>query len=314
MIKNNSIIDSYSNIKVRKIKWLWYPYIPSGKITIVEGDPGDGKTSFVLFLVALLSKNERDVKGLVKESIKIIYQTAEDSPEDTIKPRLIANGANCDNIYYINKSFNILDNLNEIEKCIDEVHAKLLVLDPLQAFLGKANLNNVNDLRPNFEKLNALAEKKDCSIVLISHMNKSSSSKDLYRTLGSIDIVAIARSVLLISKCEYDDSLRTLEQIKNNLSRLGDEILFSITSDFAVKILDEKHDSLNKTHVARKLLSDLLISNESVTSAEAYEYMTNNGISRRLTEDVKRYLNIKSVKKGDCWYWVLPMEVTNNGQ
>ena len=96
------LYDYYSNVKSKPVDWLWYPYIPLGKLTIIQGDPGDGKSTFVLNLVALLTSGKPMPDGYICHCSPVaIYQCAEDGAADTIKPRLEQAGANCDRVAYI---------------------------------------------------------------------------------------------------------------------------------------------------------------------------------------------------------------------
>lgn len=185
----------------KEVSWLWYPYIPYGKITVIEGDPGEGKTTLVLKLAAMLSKglplpcdDDRPY-----EPIHIIYQTAEDGIDDTIKPRLEQNGADCSMIRVIDETEKELSMTDErLEQAIVETNAKLIILDPIQAYIGATvDMHRANEIRPVLKKLGMIAEKYQCAVILIGHMNKASGSKSTYRGLGSIDIQATARSVLL---------------------------------------------------------------------------------------------------------------------
>ena len=127
-----------SEVEVTPVNWLWYPYIPYGKITLIQRDPGNGKTTFVLAVAALLTngKSMPETTDKMKPQT-VIYQTAEDGLADTIKPRLIEVGANCKRIVVINESEQPLSlSDNRIEQAINKTKAKLLILDPLQAYLG----------------------------------------------------------------------------------------------------------------------------------------------------------------------------------
>lgn len=142
-------IISMDEVQSKKVNWLWYPYIPYGKITIIQGDPGEGKTTLALRLAALLSKGEPlPYDDTEREPVKIIYQTAEDGLEDTIKPRLEAAEADCTQIKVIDESEAALSMLDErIEKAIIEVGARVVILDPIQAYVGaNINMNNANEV------------------------------------------------------------------------------------------------------------------------------------------------------------------------
>ena len=186
-----------SEVQSQEIEWLWYPFIPYGKLTIIQGDPGDGKTTMVLNLAAKLSKGEAlDENMKVTEPVNVIYQTAEDGLADTVKPRLELAGADCERIIVIDESDKSLSMVDErLEEAIVRTGARLLILDPIQAYLGGGmDMNRANEARDMTKKLGALAEKTKCAIILIGHMNKASGNKAAYRGMGSIDFFAVARS------------------------------------------------------------------------------------------------------------------------
>ena len=184
-----------SEVQSQEIEWLWYPFIPYGKLTIIQGDPGDGKTTMVLNLAAKLSKGEAlDENMKVTEPVNVIYQTAEDGLADTVKPRLELAGADCERIIVIDESDKSLSMVDErLEQAIVRTGARLLILDPIQAYLGGGmDMNRANEARDMTKKLGALAEKTKCAIILIGHMNKASGNKAAYRGMGSIDFFAVA--------------------------------------------------------------------------------------------------------------------------
>ncbi len=161
----------------KEVEWLWYPYIPYGKITIIEGDPGEGKTTLVLKLAAALSRGLPlpcdDDKEY--EPIHIIYQTAEDGIEDTIKPRLEKAGADCSMIRVIDETDKELSMTDDrLEQAIIETGARLIILDPIQAYIGATvDMHRANEIRPVLKHLGIIAEKHNCAIILIGHMNKA---------------------------------------------------------------------------------------------------------------------------------------------
>ncbi len=177
-------IISMDEIQAEEIKWLWKPYIPFGKLTIVQGDPGEGKTTFVLRLAAQLSQGKGfDDSMEISEPMNVIYQTAEDGLADTIKPRLLSANADCSKIKVIDDTEKSLYMDDErLEIAIREQNAKLLILDPLQAYLGdRVDMNRANEAREMTKKLSAMAERTGCAVILVGHMNKGSGAKAAYR-------------------------------------------------------------------------------------------------------------------------------------
>ena len=219
----------------KEVEWLWYPYIPYGKITLIEGDPGEGKTTLVLKLAATLSRGLPlpcdDDKEY--EPIHIIYQTAEDGIEDTIKPRLEKAGADCSMIRVIDETDKELSMTDDrLEQAIIETGARLIILDPIQAYIGATvDMHRANEIRPVLKHLGIIAEKHNCAIILIGHMNKASGSKSTYRGLGSIDIQATARSVLLVARLRDKPNTRIMAHDKSSLAPAGNAIGFEMTED-----------------------------------------------------------------------------------
>ena len=173
MAVGNYDITYFTEVESKKVDWLWYPYIPYGKLTILQGDPGDGKTTFILSLIALLSNGEHLPFSDTKVSGISIYQNAEDDISDTIKPRLEWHKANCKKICFIDSKDTplFMDNDN-IEKAIRETGAKLLVLDPIQSFIGNnVDMNRANSIRPLMTKLKDTAQHGKIKYIVVTHFS-----------------------------------------------------------------------------------------------------------------------------------------------
>ena len=311
-------IIKMSEIQSQEIEWLWFPYIPYGKLTIIQGDPGDGKTTLVLNLAAKLSKGEVLDKDMdIKEPIIVIYQTAEDGLADTVKPRLELAGADCEQIIVIDESDKSLSMADErLEEAIQTTGAKLLILDPIQAYLGGGmDMNRANEARDMTKKLGALAEKYKCAIVLIGHMNKASGNKAAYRGMGSIDFFAVARSVLLVGRIEGEPNIRAVVQIKNNLAAFGHPKAFALSEagfrwlgDYDItadEILGGIAPKANKLEHAKQLLRELAETSNAVQSNEIFDMAEEQGISKRTLESAKKELGIRAKKINNSWYWEL---------
>ena len=185
-------IRRMSDVQLQEVAWLWKPYIPFGKITIIQGDPGEGKTTLALRVAAACSTGTALPGMEACTPFDVIYQTAEDGLGDTVKPRLIEAGADESRILNIvedNKSLSLLD--ERIEKAIVQTGAKLMILDPMQGYLGdKIDMNRANEIRTVLKNVAAVAERTGCAIVLVGHLNKASGMSSAYRGLGSIDFRA----------------------------------------------------------------------------------------------------------------------------
>ena len=307
---------SMSEINAEEVQWLWYPYIPLGKLTILQGDPGEGKTSFILAVIAALTRGDPLPEcEQAAEPMNVIYQTAEDGLADTIKPRLESVGADCTRVLVIDESKRELTLCDaRLEEAIRRTAAKLIVLDPLQAYLGSdSDLQIAGRARKLMQRLGMWASVYDCAIVLIGHLNKKEGTKGLYRSLGSIDVVAAARSVLQVERDPKDADIRIVRQIKNSLAPSDGEIRFSITAEDGFRWLEceiapdptaepESPNFESKTEKAAYLIKKLL-SEGDMRSREIYIRMSDEGISRRTAENTKKELGIRSYRKMRQWYW-----------
>lgn len=304
-----------SEVESQEVKWLWYPYIPYGKLTIIQGDPGDGKTTLVLNIAAKLSKGESlDSDMNVQEPVNVIYQTAEDGLADTVKPSLELAGADCEKILVIDERDKSLSMADErLEEALAKTGAKVLILDPIQAYLGGGmDMNRANEARDMTKKLGALAEKYQCAILLIGHMNKASGNKAAYRGMGSIDFFAVARSVLLVGRIEGESNTRAVVQIKNNLAAFGHPKAFMLSErgfhwlgDYEItadEVLGGIAPKANKLEQAKQMLRELA---ETTNMVQSNEMADKQGISKRTLENAKKELGIRAKKINNSWYWEL---------
>lgn len=311
----------------KEVEWLWYPYIPYGKITIVEGDPGEGKTTLVLKLAAALSMGLPlpcdDYKEY--EPIHIIYQTAEDGIEDTIKPRLEKAGADCSMIRVIDETDKELSMIDDrLEQAIIETGARLIILDPIQAYIGATvDMHRANEIRPVLKHLGIIAEKHNCAIILIGHMNKASGSKSTYRGLGSIDIQATARSVLLVARLRDKPNIRIMAHDKSSLAPAGDAIGFEMTEDNGMVCIgpyDITIDELlsgnegrgkKKLDIAENFIKEYFGINKVIPSNEIMMEAAKRSIKRNTLLSAKKKLGITSDKEKAedgtiYWTWIMP--------
>lgn len=318
------LLTYYSDIKSEPVKWLWYPYIAIGKITLLQGDPGDGKSTMMMNFIAELSKGDATPDGVAfGRPHKIIYQCSEDGASDTIKPRLEAAGADCRNIAFINEEVYgglTLDD-ERIRDAMIECRPQLVVIDPIQSYIGNdSDLQIAVRARKLMRRIGMWASTYNCAIVLIGHLSKREGSKELYRGLGSIDVVASARSVLQVERDAEDEDIRTVRQIKNSLAPKGKDLRFEIRSDTGFQWLtgDKSVDTPKVTmelsgsyipkskHELAAMLIKKILADGPVESMKIKKLMAEYRIGDKTMNEVKVELGIKPYRKMRSWYWVLP--------
>lgn len=220
-VPNASVkVISMAVVPLLEVDWLWKPYILFGKVTIIQGNPGEGKTTLALRLASACSRGKAFHEMEAHEPFNVIYQTAEDGLGDTIKPRLIEAEADLSRVFVIDEADKVLSLPDErIEKAIKEKHTRLIILDPLQGYLGTdTDMNRANEIRPIFRRLGEIAQETGCAVVLIEHLNKATGSGSAYRGLGSMDFRAAARSVLLVGRLRKEPNVRVIIRDKSSFA------------------------------------------------------------------------------------------------
>lgn len=313
---SNLRLINMKDVEVESIEWLFYPFIPYGKITIIQGDPGEGKTTLVLQIIASLTKGTSVLEDKETEPINVIYQTAEDGLADTIKPRLLKANADCSRVLVIDDRDIPLTMLDiRLEQAIAETKARLVVLDPIQGFLGTGvDMHRANEIRPVMKHISELAEKYKCAIILIGHMNKCSMGKSTYRGLGSIDFQAAARSVLIVGRIKDEPEVRVVCQTKNSLAPEAKSIAFRLSEENGFEWIGEydvaADDLLSGTAKGTKkqMAMDFLetiLSGGQMQQTAIMQLAEEKGISQKTLRNAKEALDIKSIRLNNQWYWKL---------
>ena len=327
------------SVKVEQIEWLLYPFIPFGKVTIIQGDPGEGKTTMVLQIIAKLTrgepillnkKSQKEAQQDSEENLKqevlsqdnpiqpvnVIYQTAEDGLGDTIKPRLLAAGADCSRVLVIDDREQPLTMVDvRLEEAIMQTKARMVVLNPIQGFLGTdVDMHRANEIRPLMKRMAVLAEKYHCAIILIGHMNKNSNGKSSYRGLGSIDFQAAARSVLIVGRLKDEPETRVMCHVKSSLAPEGKSVAFRLDKETGFQWIGEYDISADdllsgdargqKSRIAKEFLLDIL-ADGGMAQKKIEEEASKQGIKKKTLRNAKQELEIDSVKRGNQWFWIL---------
>jgi len=306
-----------ADVKAEKVGWLAKPYIPKGKVTLVEGDPGIGK-SWVSLAIATAVTMGAGIPGQeITEPSNVVIASAEDGLGDTIRPRLDAMGADVSRIFAIDGALTLDENgFALVESYLVRIYPALLIIDPLVAYLGATiDIHRANETRAVMAQLARLAEKFDVAVIAVRHLTKGGMSKAIYRGLGSIDITAACRSVLLAGCDAENPQNRALVHIKSNLAPAGTAIGYELreggfywtgeSSLTAAQILAADNGAgTSELEEATTFLKDELADGQ-VPAKDVYRDATNMGITRRTLERAKAKLQAKSRRIGDTWFWYL---------
>jgi len=309
-----------ADVKPEEVGWLWWPRIPLRHLTTLEGDPGEGK-SFVAQAIATalsLGRGLPDMDPTTPNNVLLL--SAEDHAGCTIRPRLEAMGADLGRVFCCTDGFTLDPaGLELLEELLKDSTPRLVVLDPLTAYLpSNLDLHRANEVRAPLKALAALAEGYDCAILIVRHLAKGSTSKAIYRGLGTIDITAAARSALLAGHDPDNRDSRAVVQIKSNLGPLADPVGYSIeegrfawtgsTGLTAGQILAPEVED-GALSEARRFLHELL-SEGTKTASEVEAEANAAGVSKGTLRRAKKALGIKVSKVGfdGSWQWRLPVE------
>lgn len=331
--KPGPILISLDSIDPEPVQWLWHNRFPLGKLSLIVGDPGVGKSFLLIYLTAYVTtgKSWPDIgMPIIKGSVIIL--TAEDGLADTIRIRADAAGADVKKIKILegvrnekgNKQyFNLTEDIPALEQAINNTKdIRLICIDPLTAYLGKINSHRSSEVRGILAPLAGLAEKYKVAIVAITHLNKNTALQAIYRTMGSLSFVAAARAAWAITKDENDISKkkRLLMPLKTNLSidptslafRIIDNRVvfeeFPIEVDVEEALSKEKHEETSALNEANSWLQEAL--EDGPMPATVILRMANeNHISNATLRRAKEKLGVKSYKEGMAeqgkWMWKL---------
>lgn len=322
-----------SEVTPKEVEWLWYPYIPFGKVTLLQGEPGDGKSKLLLALSAILSKGQSlpfcDEEE-AHEPLTVIYQTTEDDVADTVVPRFIESEGNREKLIFIREDEQHLTfGDNRLRLAIEQTGARVLILDPLSSYIGEdCSLNASNETRAEFNHLIDLAKDTGCAVIVVTHMNKNMTSP-LHRTNGSIDIAGAARSILAVVRTpnKSNPSERIMVQVKSNLAPTGSAILFEV-AEKGVHFIDETEMTAEEaffavapkmgrpseeSEAATSFIQEMMQAGK-LPATECETKLIEAGFKKSTIKKAKRNAGVSSVKEGMIWYWVLPIIGVNNDE
>jgi putative DNA primase/helicase len=329
------LIKCYQDIEPQNVEWLWHGRIAIGKITMIAGDPGLGKSMVTASLAAHVTTGKPwPVDHAICPRGDVLIMSAEDDPADTIRPRLDAAGADVSRIHDLGmvqdwskegepfmRSFSLTDDLKLLEDSLMAFpETKLVTIDPVSAFVGDTDSHKNADIRRVLAPLSDIASHHRVSIVIVTHLNKGTGNA-LQRATGSIAFVAAARAAFLITKDEEDPARRLMLPMKNNL---GDDysgfaytiettekyIPFvcwendpvTVSADDALKNVQEDHDATAEDEAMKWLLVEL--ESGAVPSRDLIKKARGDGHSKRTLDRAKKKLGITSKRKDGHWCWI----------
>ncbi|MGI8642288.1 MAG: AAA family ATPase [Pyrinomonadaceae bacterium] len=328
--RSNLRLVKMSDVEAEEIFWLWFPFMAIGKLTLVSGEEGLGKSWLSCALASAVSTGSGFPANFEKQDAgNVLMLSAEDGLADTIKPRLEAVGANCERVFVIDEPLSFDEKgLLKLESYIAEAKPKLVTVDPLFAYTpSKTDINSANQSRSISARLAEIATKWSCSIMLVRHIGKAKGFGDARAAgLGSIDWRAAVRSELLVGRNPDNEKERAIVQTKNNLAEFGEAVGFTIeNSSDGAKFLWTGKSNLTASMIlanvkdddARAEQSDAVeflkevLSDGEKYSKDIYSEARQNGISERTLKRAKTALNVESRKEGfnpTKWFWKLPEE------
>lgn len=316
----------YADIESKPIEWLWMQRIALGKLSLIVGQPGLGKTFAAVDLAARVSRGSAFPDGTRPPLGEVAILTAEDSASDTLKPRLDAAGADVSRVHHIDGIRSADDkehflSLGEHLRQLDEwlashPEAKLLVIDPISAFLGNVDSHRNSEVRSILGPVADLAERHQVAIVGITHLSKGQ-AKAINRVIGSIAFVAAARAAWMVAQDPDDDERRLLLQVKNNIGKAIGLAFRLVGEDQATRVEWDSEPVLVSA-------DDIDVDDQSTPIVEAVDWITHkladspvpssevlkqakaDGIAERTLKRAKKELGIVSEKEGKHWVWRLP--------
>ena len=316
-----------ADVEPEMVDWLWKPYIPIGKLSMIEGDPGLGKSWITLAIASHVVTGQGLPNVEPCEPSKVLLMSCEDGLADTIKPRLISMGADDTKIFAPKATFIFdRDGIDKLKELVREIRPKLIVIDPLVAYMGgKIDMNRANETRQLMAILAGIAEGYHCAILMLRHLTKSASDKAIYRGIGSIDLTGACRSVLLVGAHANDRSKRALIQTKCNIAEMGPAQGYTIVdgkfmwtgeSDLTAVDLLGAEKNLGKRgsaiEDAKAFIENALLQGER-PQVEIDEEAEAEGISRITLNRAKKELGVIARRQGvpgergkGQWFWRLP--------
>lgn len=241
--KAHALLVRLSDIPPEPISWLWPGRIALGKLTLIAGDPGLGKSLLTQTLAACISKGYPWPISETPAPIgDVVLLSAEDDPSDTIRPRLDAAEADCQRVHILKaiqdvnedgspaqRMFSLKRDVELLEEALANLpDCRLVVIDPISAYLDGTNSHNNSDVRGVLVPLSELAARHKIAIILVQHLNKNGMGNAMYRAIGSIAFVAAVRAAYIVTKDKDNAERRFFMPVKNNIAKDTTGLAYSI--------------------------------------------------------------------------------------
>ncbi len=320
----DEVYASLDEFEALEVSWFFKPFIPYEMVTVLEGDPGVGKSYVAMDLAARMSIGGRLPNGDEVEQGTVLYLSAEDDPSYTIRPRIEALGGDPSQIVVQDQYDALTDNgFKRLHEAIEKYEPRLIIIDPLYSFMsGDGDVVKPNVIRPFLNSLNTIAKDAGAAVVVIRHLTKMKKEKAIYQGSGSIEVIAAARSAVWVTRHPHNSDKKVFVHIKHNLSERGVsyEYLLEPPAGGGVPELkwvgessltaDDLFDgggqpSAKPRDVAIELLLEIL-KDGPVEASKIYSEAKKVEISKRTLMRAKKAVRVKSSKKGSHWYWRLP--------
>jgi len=304
-----------SHFGTNEPEFMWKPFLPYRKLCVLQGESGIGKSSFILNIAALLSRGDpmpfapADSKRDVGD---VLYFNKEDDIEETINPRLIAMGADLDRFHFVSEAFYLDDDCGRLEATIKALKARLVIIDPLTSFLSKNhNMNTAQSVGNLIRALSRAACNTGAVIVVVCHLTKNATGKEIDRHLGSSDIVNAARSVLSATRDSDDSDVVIVKQLKCTLAKRARPFYYEIVGNGVLNFFtDNDYDMFDdevpaaKIDRAKDMLMQLLSEGARPQPEIKAMFERMNFCCWRTVETAKREIGIEQVYgDGGVSFW-----------
>jgi hypothetical protein len=334
LITPEPIIVNLATVQPEDVKWLWPGRVAAGKLTILTGNPGLGKSFITLDIAARLSSGRSWPDGAAGgDPCHVVLLSAEDGLADTVRPRLDALEANVARIHHVavvragerERGIQLAD-AEMIRAAIDRTQARLVIIDPISAYLGKTDSHRDADVRGLLSPLAKIAEDTGAAIVAIAHLSKSGPRPAIHRSGGSIAFVAAARIVLAVADDPDDKERRFLAPVKSNLTAPPPTLAYSLVEgrlewepepvgDLDVdRLLSGAPDRQEQQTDAERVLGELLAdaTRWPMDARQAIEAGEANGIPKRTMQWTAKKVGIRIERegfgRGGRWIWRRPID------